>query len=222
MADSQRKSLGRDAVAEGAARNPPHKRTPPKLRQKLPSEAKPESSKNAQDDRPPQDEAYLEADEGYLEADEGVPSNEPPSNAEDAREYSPETQSTEEADLPAPEPQETRRLRPRRTIELDRERDAPPEVWRRGNQQASEQQLVQLDDVGNTLDQAEGLVRDVGTKAVGTVGRTAGQAVGALGTQSGEENKGKEEQLRLRLDLNLDIEVQLKAKIHGDLTLQLL
>jgi hypothetical protein len=31
-----------------------------------------------------------------------------------------------------------------------------------------------------------------------------------------------EEQLRLRLDLNLDIEIQLKAKIYGDLTLQLL
>jgi hypothetical protein len=26
----------------------------------------------------------------------------------------------------------------------------------------------------------------------------------------------------LRLDLNLDLEIQLKAKIHGDLTLQLL
>jgi hypothetical protein len=32
----------------------------------------------------------------------------------------------------------------------------------------------------------------------------------------------KNDQLKLRLDLNLDVEVELKAKIRGDLTLQLL
>jgi len=32
----------------------------------------------------------------------------------------------------------------------------------------------------------------------------------------------KNDQLKLRLDLNLDVEIELKAKIRGDLTLQLL
>jgi hypothetical protein len=70
------------------------------------------------------------------------------------------------------------------------------------------------------------VAQDVGGKAVGTLGKTAGQALGGLtGGQTQEQGEGsgkKDEQLRLRLDLNLDIEVQLKAKIHGDLTLQLL
>lgn len=32
----------------------------------------------------------------------------------------------------------------------------------------------------------------------------------------------KNDQLKLRLDLNLDVEIELKAKIRGDVTLQLL
>jgi hypothetical protein len=35
-------------------------------------------------------------------------------------------------------------------------------------------------------------------------------------------HSAKNDQLKLRLDLNLDVEIELKAKIRGDLTLQLL
>ncbi|KAJ5814633.1 hypothetical protein N7474_006410 [Penicillium riverlandense] len=41
-------------------------------------------------------------------------------------------------------------------------------------------------------------------------------------TTETKKNPESNDQLRLRLDLNLDIEIQLKAKIQGDLTLQLL
>ena len=41
-------------------------------------------------------------------------------------------------------------------------------------------------------------------------------------TETPERKRKSNDQLRLRLDLNLDIEVQLKARIEGDITLQLL
>jgi hypothetical protein len=40
--------------------------------------------------------------------------------------------------------------------------------------------------------------------------------------QGGSEESEEDKILKLRLDLNLDVYVKLKAKIHGDLTLQLL
>ncbi|KAB8249252.1 hypothetical protein BDV35DRAFT_390337 [Aspergillus flavus] len=99
-------------------------------------------------------------------------------------------------------------------------------IPRRRRRRQGQQEMVPLGnvgDVGNTVNEAGELVQAAGSKAVNTVTDTAGKVVGgALSGGQSEEKKGKDEQLRLRLDLNLDIEVQLKAKIHGDLTLQLL
>ncbi|KAL4901712.1 Alpha/Beta hydrolase protein [Aspergillus multicolor] len=63
-------------------------------------------------------------------------------------------------------------------------------------------------------------VRTVGGVTDGVVGGVSGRSAGGREVQ--ERRGGSNEQLRLRLDLNLDVEVQLKAKIRGDLTLQLI
>lgn len=178
----------------------------------------------------PQDEAQQEAEDespGDDDPREGTAEEDDEQPEDDEDDPPPESPPTEEIGSPEPEPEREpdppkRHYRPRRTVTRERERNAPPEVWGRHDQDQSGQQLSRLADVGQTTDQVGELAQDVGGKAVGEVGNTAGKALGALGGQSGEEDKGKEEQLRLRLDLNLDIEVQLKAKIHGDLTLQLL
>jgi hypothetical protein len=64
-------------------------------------------------------------------------------------------------------------------------------------------------------------------REVGQLGHTVpdadGTAIGQVAeTTETVKNAESDDHLRLRLDLNLDIEVQLKAKIQGDLTLQLL
>ncbi|GAQ02737.1 hypothetical protein ALT_0058 [Aspergillus lentulus] len=111
------------------------------------------------------------------------------------------------------------------TAVIDRPSTAPIENWhrrvrrRRGNQQLAP---IESDIAGRTVDSAVGAVQEVSSKAISSAGNTAGKALGDVVGVSQGEPKGKDEQVRLRLDLNLDIEVQLKAKIHGDLTLQLL
>lgn len=64
-------------------------------------------------------------------------------------------------------------------------------------------------------------------REVGQLGHTVPDADGTAIDQVTErtetvKNDEDDDQLRLRLDLNLDIEIQLKAKIQGDVTLQLL
>ncbi|KAF4221529.1 hypothetical protein CNMCM8980_002264 [Aspergillus fumigatiaffinis] len=113
----------------------------------------------------------------------------------------------------------------RQTAVIDRPSTAPIENWhrrvrsRRGNQQLAP---IESDIAGRTVNSAVGAVQEVSSKAISSAGNTAGKALGDVVGVSQGEQKGKDEQVRLRLDLNLDIEVQLKAKIHGDLTLQLL
>jgi hypothetical protein len=108
---------------------------------------------------------------------------------------------------------------------IDRPSTAPIENWHRrvrsrlGNQQLAP---IESDIAGRTVNSAVGAVQEVSSKAISSAGNTAGKALGDVVGVSQGEQKGKDEQVRLRLDLNLDIEVQLKAKIHGDLTLQLL
>ncbi|KAJ5198117.1 uncharacterized protein N7498_007234 [Penicillium cinerascens] len=50
-------------------------------------------------------------------------------------------------------------------------------------------------------------------------GENAGQVIET--TEAVTNEKGNNGQLKLRLDLNLDVEIELKAKIRGDVTLQL-
>ncbi|KAJ5606520.1 hypothetical protein N7510_009301 [Penicillium lagena] len=66
-------------------------------------------------------------------------------------------------------------------------------------------------------------------REVGQLGHTVPDADGTGVNQVTEttevvkkEEDDDDDQLRLRLDLNLDVEIQLKAKIQGDVTLQLL
>ncbi|KAL4889420.1 hypothetical protein BDV59DRAFT_205254 [Aspergillus ambiguus] len=112
------------------------------------------------------------------------------------------------------------------TAVIDRPKTTPVGNWqRRERGRRGNQQLVpvgDIGDVGKTVNGAVSSVQDVGSKAINTAGNTVGKTLGSAVGASQNEEKGKDEQLRLRLDLNLDIEVQLKAKIHGDLTLQLL
>ncbi|KAL4994703.1 hypothetical protein BDV10DRAFT_188748 [Aspergillus recurvatus] len=111
---------------------------------------------------------------------------------------------------PAPAPAQNTRQQ----IVLDRTQDG---------EGRESQQLMQIDDLGNSSGE---MVRDVQTKTVGTVNGAREGVIGSI-TRHGHERlqdqrTGSNEQLKLRLDLNLDLEVQLKAKIRGDLTLQLM
>ena len=98
----------------------------------------------------------------------------------------------------------TRRGLPRSKSASSDEFDQPPHRGR-----------VSVDDL--PVDQAEYTGRAVtkaDTDAIDDkVGDTAGQVAG---------NDDEEGAISLRLDLNLDVYVKLKAKVHGDITLQLL
>ncbi|KAL4783854.1 hypothetical protein BJX76DRAFT_357640 [Aspergillus varians] len=246
MAENARRNATEDADATPATATPTMKRKPPKLRQKPPPEAAPEDSgdvgngdsrdetdSNARDGDTTRNELPAKSEgqnedrrqNGNHRSIEEMESEEPESESNlespPTEEIGPPSPSPSPSPLPERELPKPKRSRPRRTMTLEREGEALPEPRRRNKGRQSVQQLVQLDDIGQTTNQVGEVARDVGGKAVGEIGNTAGQALGGVvGKQ--EEGKGKDEQLRLRLDLNLDIEVQLKAKIHGDLTLQLL
>ncbi|KAL3431004.1 hypothetical protein BDV09DRAFT_201866 [Aspergillus tetrazonus] len=88
------------------------------------------------------------------------------------------------------------------------------------------QRLMQINNLENPAGE---MVRDTQTKTVKRVNGVKDGVIGSItrhGHERGlQERSGKtndNEQWRLRLDLNLDLEVQLKAKIRGDLTLQLM
>ncbi|KAI9376319.1 hypothetical protein BJX61DRAFT_490994 [Aspergillus egyptiacus] len=225
MANLSGKDTGDITGATDPAPSAPVKRKPPKLRKKTTlettedttSKTSPENVPEAAPERPnePVHDASPQ-EQGHGDAEEPATSIYQQHGSEEEDESDTVSLSSEEEDEEdLRPPQETRRPQATRAIVLDREKDAPPEAWRRHGQRARQQQLP---DITNTVDQAGGLVRSVATKQVGSVGETAGRVV----ESAVAERKEKDEQLRLRLDLNLDIEVQLKAKIHGDLTLQLL
>jgi hypothetical protein len=67
-------------------------------------------------------------------------------------------------------------------------------------------QSVSVEDTGHA-------VMKTATGTVDKVGDPAGQVAG---------NNDEDNAISLRLDLNLDVYVKLKAKVHGDITLQLL
>lgn len=88
------------------------------------------------------------------------------------------------------------------------------------------QRLMQINNLENPAGE---MVRDTQRKTVKRVNGVKDGVIGSITRHDHErglqERSGKtndNEQLRLRLDLNLDLEVQLKAKIRGDLTLQLM
>ncbi|KAL6231074.1 hypothetical protein BDW75DRAFT_244233 [Aspergillus navahoensis] len=83
------------------------------------------------------------------------------------------------------------------------------------------QRLMQINDLENSSGE---MVRDIQTREVGKVNGATEGVIGSItrherGLQEGRTGNND---LTLRLDLNLDVEVQLKAKIRGDLTLQLM
>jgi hypothetical protein len=103
---------------------------------------------------------------------------------------------------PSQSPRRNRKGRPR---ELSTESDRP--VWLRTEKTAS------------GLNPVEENTRDVAEKARAALTRLR---EGPSAGQGGSEEEEQDKILKLRLDLNLDVYVKLKAKIHGDLTLQLL
>ena len=104
---------------------------------------------------------------------------------------------------PSQSPRRNRKGRPQR--ELSTESDRP--VWLRNEKTAS------------GLNPVEENTRDVAQKAQAAITKLRERpSAGQGGSEEDEEDKI----LKLRLDLNLDVYVKLKAKIHGDLTLQLL
>ncbi|KAI9371057.1 hypothetical protein BJX61DRAFT_544028 [Aspergillus egyptiacus] len=205
--------------AQHAPLNHPVKRRPPKLRKVVTETtakpAPPTSLVHPQSQPQPQ---YHPP--SYHHEAKGVTVPYPHVHQEEVHElHDSEVESQSSGDRPpSPEVQPTQHVE-RQTLVLDREHD-DPHSWQQSLQHASnQQQLVQVDDVHH----AGEVVRDVGQKTVRTVGDTARGVVGsAVQAVSRPDREARDEQLRLRLDLNLDVEVQLKAKIHGDLTLQLL
>ena len=101
--------------------------------------------------------------------------------------------------------QSPRRNRKRHPRDLSTESDRP--VWLRNEKTAA------------GLNPVEENTRDVAQKA--NVALTRLREAPSAGQGGGEEDE-EDKILKLRLDLNLDVYVKLKAKIHGDLTLQLL
>jgi acyl-CoA synthetase (NDP forming) len=115
-----------------------------------------------------------------------------------------------------------REEQPTRSRRQARKRRGQPRSSSVSSDEYDEPQRRSRTNVGGlpAFDQVEDTGRAV-TKtapgAVNKVGETAGQAVG-----DDDKEEGKDQAISLRLDLNLDVYVKLKAKIHGDLTLQLL
>ncbi|KAL4733061.1 hypothetical protein BDV11DRAFT_200804 [Aspergillus similis] len=118
---------------------------------------------------------------------------------------------------PAPTPAHPHAQNMRRQIMLDRTQDG---------EGRESQRLMQINNLENPSGE---MVRDTQTKTLKTVNGVRDGVTGSItrheqerGLQEPSGRTNKNEQLRLRLDLNLDLEVQLKAKIRGDLTLQLM
>jgi hypothetical protein len=197
--------------------NSPPKRKPPKLRRNFSPVVEP-YEKDAESTKEPDSRQVSRDPNGDVTST----SHESTVDEEYAREQESVTTETE----PRGGGQTAHQPSAKQTAVIDRPETAPVENWqRRVRGRRGTQQLVpigDITDVGKTANRAVGTVHDVGSKAISSAGNTAGRALGEVVGVSQGEQKGKEEQLRLRLDLNLDIEVQLKAKIHGDLTLQLL
>ncbi|KAF9883686.1 hypothetical protein FE257_003070 [Aspergillus nanangensis] len=207
-----------DTGSPTPALNNPRKRRPPKLKQKEVIEEQGPSNSELDDksdakqfpDTPGDDPTSIGRQSAM---DKGMD-----------KEYNDDPDElTPEEEIQEPR-QEIQPHQARKAAVADRPETAPVKNWqRRKHGKSGTQQLVPVGDVGDvgkTVNETTDLVQDVGSKAINTVGNTAGKALGDV--VGGTSKKEKDEQLRLRLDLNLDIEVQLKAKIHGDLTLQLL
>ncbi|KAL5359458.1 hypothetical protein BJX96DRAFT_148488 [Aspergillus floccosus] len=217
MADAVEKAPQTDTGNNDVERNAPQRRKPPKLRRREDPAPEP-TGESREVNGEPSDQQASRASEG-----DTAPTGSDSGGA-DGYSSPPEPPATEVEDQAGPETAE--QPSPRQTTVAERPKTAPARNWqRRTRGQRGNQELVPLGgvgDVGKTVTGAVDSVQDVGSSAVRSAGDTVGKVAGtAVGASRGEE-KGKEEQLRLRLDLNLDIEVQLKAKIHGDLTLQLL
>lgn len=132
---------------------------------------------------------------------------------------------------PEPAPQvekQTQRTRhhrrPRRPSTQSQDPNLPPQAEREKSDASNlEQRRVQERRVSHVLHPpgAEGQIQRTGETQIAP--NPAGGAVEQV-TETREVNpeSKKSDQLKLRLDLNLDVEIELKAKIRGDLTLQLL
>lgn len=198
-------------------RTSPPKKRPPKLRRRV----DPATESTGENGEMSGEPSYPEAPSA---SGRDIASTASDSDAAEGHNNEPEPPEAEAGDQVGPSRAEQSSARP--TSVRDRPRTASVGNWqkqargKRGNQDLVP--LGGIDEVGKTVNGAVGAVHDVGSNAVRSAGNTLGKVTGdAVGSLANEE-KGKDEQLRLRLDLNLDIEVQLKAKIHGDLTLQLL
>ncbi|KAG2414484.1 hypothetical protein HFD88_003675 [Aspergillus terreus] len=203
MADTVEKAPETDTGNNDAERT---KRRPPKLRRRADPAIEPTAESNETNKEP-----------SYPEESRAPDGDISPTGSEsgEAESYhsQPEPPASEAEEEVGPPRAEQPAARP--TSVMDRPKTAPVGNWQRRTRGG-------VGEVGKTVNGAVDAAQDVGSKAVRSVGSTLGKVTSdAVASQGGEE-KGKEEQLRLRLDLNLDIEVQLKAKIHGDLTLQLL
>ncbi|KAL4882987.1 hypothetical protein BJY04DRAFT_216704 [Aspergillus karnatakaensis] len=208
MAEVLRQETGSDGIRNSSILEAPTKRRPPKLKRKNTVETRPDHNAQYQFGRGTHEQGFFDNVTSSLP---GVPQSKSDSDSPSS--------GTTNYSTPAAQMLET--AKGKQAIVFEREVGSSPDTSRRGSQLT--QQLVQVDDVGDAVNGAGELVQDVGTKTVETVGDTAGGVVSSVGNAVGVRgNRSETEQLRLRLDLNLDIEVQLKAKIHGDLTLQLL
>jgi len=129
-------------------------------------------------------------------------------------------QAPEEAEV-KPQPARHRR----RVVRQASTQSTEPEQFNASEHQQRFPGRAQTQTDDNRVQQA--LSSSPTNQEVGQLGQTVPDANGTDFNQVAEttetvKNQESNDQLRLRLDLNLDIEIQLKAKIQGDLTLQLL
>ncbi|RDW61175.1 uncharacterized protein DSM5745_10673 [Aspergillus mulundensis] len=194
------------------------RRRPPKLRRRqqqptgerdLPPDTARQPTESSQAVQQPerQHSSVTDADDEHEHGNNTFSSSEPT--------LSEDTSSLSTSPTPALEPGQAQNSRQR--MVLDRSDEGP------GGQS---QRITRIHGFGDTGGEMVRNIRRQG-RAVGTVGRAPGDVTDVTGRSVGgrevqERPKSRNEQLRLRLDLNLDLEVQLKAKIRGDLTLQLM
>lgn len=210
---------GANGVAPSQKRRPPKLRPPrpAKLPTPTPSDERSEGSQRKQNGVP--DRTASNSSSGLPNGAQGQSPNSL------SREQTPEQQQT--SPQPAVHRQRTTVRReskqsaePDQVQVLEREERAPENQDSQVRETRVRQMLspeVQNQEIVPAQDRQAGQSGEILPNGTGA---NADQVIET--TEAVTNAKGSNDQLKLRLDLNLDVEIELKAKIRGDLTLQLL
>lgn len=214
-------NMASNSAANGVA--PSQKRRPPKLRPSRPAKLPTPSD---------------EESEGSQRKQNGAPnrtasnsSSGLPNGAQDQSQDSPSREPTPEQQPTSPQPavhhqRTTVRRKSKQSAEpdqvqtLEREERAPENHDAQVRETRVQQMLspeVQNQEIVPAQNRQVGQSGEILPDGTGA---NADQVVET--TEAVTNPKGNNDQLKLRLDLNLDVEIELKAKIRGDVTLQLL